>query len=164
MSVCLSSCFLHTFSLWGIAEFLQQSWKQWMIVVSCCTSLVHLVTCISHEMQTCTTLELEQGSLRDMLYIIHLMQWQSSFPLLCRGEDHHHSTPESCKELQLVTECREEDVALGTKRVTEKKYGHLRYEEANNYCFWTCWKIKSFWVNNAIYIIIIQTPNHTNWL
>jgi len=71
-------------------------------------------------MWTSKTLEFEQGGLRDVLRVIHLVLRQSSFPLACWGEDHHHPPSEASKQLQFVTACREEDVALGTESYGKK--------------------------------------------
>lgn len=58
------------------------------------------------------TLEFEQGGLRDVLPVTRLVLGQSSSPLVRWGKNHHHPPSEACEQLQLVTACREEDVAL----------------------------------------------------
>lgn len=73
----------------------------------------------SYRVVTSDTLEFEQGGLGDLLPVTHPVQRQSSFPLIRRGKDHHRPPAEACEQLQLVTPCGEEDVAL--KRDLKKR-------------------------------------------
>lgn len=58
------------------------------------------------------TLEFEQRGLRDLLPATCLVQRQTPLPLICGRKDDHDLPPVACKQLQLVTPCREQDVAL----------------------------------------------------
>lgn len=64
------------------------------------------------------TLEFEQCSLRNGLAVTPLVLRQTPFPLVSRRKDNRDLPPEAGEQLQLVTTCREEDVALKSGKKT----------------------------------------------
>lgn len=78
-----------------------------------------------------------------MIFVVPLLFQQSSSPLVFWRKDDHHAAPEACKQLQLVMECREKDVALEANKREMVK------------CFVESWETN---------FLLLSNFNNYNWL